>query len=274
MLKSQVLVDVLKGKYTGSYDDFEKMLCDDVKKEMINLNDNEKCIFECVVLEELINKNGELLGGRAIGTFKIQYSKSIIMDLFKGNRINLITLFHELAHIRQNVLIESGVGYFNVISYIKDSLLNYYQELENDRFLGKSYRNSYYKNNYSNYSKEIDADIEAVYNMIMFCSENGIDISDIIETLENYVDDLKTRKDMARYVGGCITFNSYYLSLEKAFDIAVREHAEWLLWYPQLLDEYSVIDGGIVVRKDEDNKKDIVDLYHKPIKLVKGKVYL
>lgn len=273
MLKCDVLVEALKGEYNGSYEEFELVLCDAIKKEMIKINDDNNSLCECLVIENLTNQNGELIAGRARNCTEILFNKSIIDDLFNGNRMSLLTLFHELAHIRQNVLIESGSDSSSVIRYIKDALLNHYQELENYRFLGKTYGNSYYRNNYSYNSMEIDAEIEAIYSMITFCDENSIDISDIMNTVEDYFDDLKVRKNKKRYVGDCITFNSYYLTLEEAFDIAINDHAEWLLWYPQLLSEYSIIDGGIVVKNRKDNKKDVVDLYYQPKKIVKEKMF-
>ncbi len=261
MLKCEALVDAMEKRFTGSYMEFEEKIIKYVEDYMTDLCQKRNYFPICSVQENLPYI------GLAKGNDKIIFNKEVIKELMNGNKLFLIFLFHELSHIQQNIQIETGVATPNIICYIKDTLLNKYQQIENKQFYGyvenKTY--SYYTINYENHSKEIDAELNAILLTIEFFQENNIDLPNETKYLKDYFDALVKRKNKKRNLTYCGTFNSYYLTLDEAFDVAIKYHPEWLEEYPQLKVEYKLEDG-VIQKKSEITYQEYninSDLYHK-----------
>ena len=268
MIKCEDLVNALNGNYNGSYDNFENSIIEFTKNYMNSLCKKKDYNPKCLVKEKLS------ACGITIGTDHIIFNKKVIKNLMNGEKLHLITIFHELTHIQQNIQIESGIATPNIMRYIKDLLLDEYQKIENKEFNYKSTEQllSYYKVNYKNESTEIDANLNAILLTIQFFLENNIDYTKEEKNLDTYFDKLIKRKYQKRNLTYCITFNSYYLTLDEAFDIAIKYHPEWLERYPQLKVEYTY-NNGIIEKKDVPTyqKYDTnSDAYHK-IKYLKTK---
>lgn len=269
MIKCETIVNALNGNYEGSYHDFEKEIIKFVESYMCTLCKNEYYMPSCLVEENLS------VDGITIGTDKIIFKKNLIKLLMSGEKLCLIVIFHELSHIQQNIQIKNGISTPNIIRYIKDILLDEYQDEENKKFLISPIDEifSFYKVNYKNESSEIDANLNAILLTIQFFIENNIDCTKEEENLLNYFDKLIERKSQKRNLTHCITFNSYYLSLDEAFDVAIKYHPEWLERYPQLKTEYK-LNNGLVEKNSkiiyqEYNEKS--DTYHKIKHLIKKK---
>ena len=170
MIKCEALVNALNGNYKGSYYDFEKEIIKFVESYMRILCKDKNYTPSCLVEENLS------VDGITDGTDKIMFKKNVIKLLMGGEKLCLIAIFHELSHIQQNIQIKNGISTPNIIRYIKDILLDEYQDEENEKFfispIDKIF--SYYKVNYKNESSEIDANLNAILLTIHFFIENNI----------------------------------------------------------------------------------------------------
>ncbi|MBQ8682034.1 MAG: hypothetical protein IJ509_03905 [Bacilli bacterium] len=267
MIKCEALVKALTGNYDGSYYEFEKEIIKFVESYMSTLC-KETSYSPNVKVEEKISADGI-----TVETDKIIFNKKLIKSLMSGQKLALIAIFHELSHIEQNIQIKNGISTPNIIRYIKDILLNEYQDKENRQFsmCARDTNFSYYKVNYKNESSEIDANLDAILLTIQFFLENNIDYTREETYLMNYFDELIERKSQKRNLTHCITFNSYYLTLDEAFDVAIKYHPEWLERYPQLKVEYRLINGSVLKKSEfiyqEYNESS--SIYHKIKRLVK-----
>ena len=89
-----------------------------------------------------------------------------------------------------------------------------------------------------------------------FCLINEIELSEQIEQkLQTDFTKLESKKNFMRYVGDNIIFNSYYLSLDEAFDLAITDYPELLEVYTQLNIEY-FISNGKICKKDSINYEE------------------
>ena len=267
MINCEALVDALNGNYKGSYHDFEKEIIKFVETYMRALCKNIYYTPLCLVKENLS------VDGMAIGTDEIIINKKIIESLMNGGKLSLIVLFHELAHIQQNIQIKKGVSTPNIIRYIKDKLLDEYQDKENKEFGIYSYNKifNFYEINYENESSEIDANLNAILLTEQFFMKNNIDYTEDNDTLNIYFEKMIKRKNRKRNLTYCCNFNSYYLTLDEAFDVAIKYNSEWLERYPQLKVEYE-LNNGLVEKKvdviyQEYNENS--DMYHKIKRLIK-----
>ena len=99
----------------------------------------------------------------------------------------------------------------------------------------------------------------------LFIGENGVaainaitPVTGITTFFANIIKQNSSEKKK-RYVGGCCSFNDYYLSLDEAFDVAIKHHPEWLDEYPQLSAQYYRVGDKVFKIKDSvyDENKDI-----------------
>lgn len=256
-------VSFLKGNKSLNYDDFKHLTIEYFSEYITKLYKNNNCKF--------IISNDLSVCGKCIGTEKIIINEDIVKKIYNGAIGYLLVIFHEISHLEQNIQIEEGKISKNIINYIKDFLLKNYQSEQNEYF-GISDNLSYYKLNYSCESSEIDANLNSILLFAKFCLKNEIEIEEKEkQKLEVTFIELEQKKKQVRYVGANIIFNSYYLSLEEAFDLAIKNHPEWLEEFSQLNIEY-YIKNGKIIRKDVidyeecDNDKSLYSYYLKKTK--------
>jgi len=262
-IECKALVDALKGNYKGTYEKFEKEIIIYIKKCILFLNNYDNCIPRCLIKENLH------WAGTASSTNLICINKKIIQELMNGKKDNLFVIFHELTHIEQFVKIKNGISTEEVIKYIKDILLDDYQKKENSRIICIDNMKSYFNLNYDIESSELDAYLNSIILTTEFLLNNNIDVDD--EKIVKILIKILSKMDSDRYVGDIITFNSYYLSLEDAFDIAIKHHPEWIEMYPQLKTEY-YIEDGIVVKNENPTYQEYdvnSDKYYQIRKMLK-----
>lgn len=263
MENCDLFVNFLKGNKSLNYDDFKHLTVEYFSEYITKLYKNYNCKF--------IISNDFPVYGRCIGVEKIIINEDIIKKIYNGAIGSLLIIFHEISHLEQHIQIVEGKISKNIINYIKDILLKHYQCEQNECF-GISDNLSYYELNYSCESSEIDADLNSILLFVKFCLKNEIEIGEKAQQkLEVTFIELEQKKKQARYVGDNIIFNSYYLSLEEAFDFAIKDHPEWLEAFPQLNIEY-YIKNGKIIKKDAidyegcDNDKSLYSYYLKKTK--------
>lgn len=259
MIKCKAIVDALNGAYEGTYYEFEEKIVKFVEDCMATLCDDFYYIPSCLVKENIS------ADGSTIKDDTIILNKNTVKSLMNGKKLYLFVIFHELSHVQQLIEIRKGISTPDIIRYIKDILLNEYQEKENIKFgMFKDEKiPSYYKINYINDSMEIDANLNGIVLTKQFLSENNINYSKE-EFYTKHFDELELmkRKTNKRNLTYCYTFNSYYLTLDEAFDVVIKYHPEWLERYPQLQDEYKLEDGKvikksrIIYQENEENSKN------------------
>jgi len=258
-----LLIGFLKGNSSLDYEKFKYLMIDYFTIYINKLNEKYACQF--------MISNSITFTGICYGVEKIIINEREVRKIYNGNISSLLTIFHEISHLQQNIQIEEGIVSKNIINYIKDNLLRYYQDEQNKKF-GISKNSSYYILNYKYESSEIDANLNSILLFLRFCSKNEIELPKQIEKiLETEFSKLEVKKNFKRYVGENIIFNSYYLSLDESFDLAINDHPEWLEFFPQLNTEYFIVDDKIC-KKDNinyeecDNDESLYSYYLKKVK--------
>ncbi len=191
---------------------------------------------ECIIKDN-IDANGETLGC-TIGINKIILDKEVIESLMQGHKLNLICIFHELTHIQQNIQIHQGRTTETILKIIKDNILDDYQRGTIIKNMKTDNLISYYDINYAIESSEIDAKLNSILLTKKFFIDNGIDYTMEEKELDARYEEALKQKNRKRNLSMISTFNSYFLSLDDAFDVIVENHPQWLLKYPQLNQEY------------------------------------
>lgn len=242
-------INFLKGNIDLEYKEFKELLIKYFSEYINKLYEKYNC--------EFIVSTKMSAAGRCIGTEEIKINEYVVDNIYKGNLFYLTIIFHEISHLDQNIKIGEGHYDENVLNYIKDQLLDIYQHEQNGKFyIFKPL--SYYEKNYKCFSKEIEADLNSILLFLNFSLENKINLSDeTINMIETLAYQTKSNQTKKRYVGGNVIFNSYYLPLNEAFDFAIKDHPEWLEIYPQLKEEYYIMDYK-VYKKDNINQ-ELVD---------------
>lgn len=64
-------------------------------------------------------------------------------------------------------------------------------------------------------------------------------------------------RNYLRDVHNNINFNSYVIDFEEAFDILIKDHPSWLQ-YPQLQIEYYLDEFGNVVKRNDEELKELL----------------
>ncbi len=276
MYECDQLVSVLKGEYNIPYEKFERAIVEYIQKCMFFIYANYCEVDElenisgtyfpsCKIIKSL-DSDGE---AQYIDTILLK--RDTIINLFRGDKINLLIIFHELSHIEYNIQILRGYSTLNIINQIKDFLLNSYQKEQNSKYYYDD-PFDYYKYNYRVVSQEVDANLNAIALTTNFMKINNINDSDIFHELSKKYEEFSRRKKiMNRFVGGNVLFNNIYLSLDEAFSSAIKDNPFWLEVFPQLKVEYEIVDGVIVKKKNiiYQEYNDVNSLYYRVKQYIK-----
>lgn len=222
------------------------------------LEDIEFCKekFSCVV-SDLPSDTRGIFG---VVDNEIIIDKEVVDDIYHGNIISMLTIFHELCHFKINNEIMLGRVEFNLIRYLKERLLAIYcLETINlkDSNIYMETKNVYYESNYKVHSEERMSEIIAVHSLRIFLEKIGIELSEqqfqelkdkeMVNSFlfNNYLRDLRTSR----------RFNSYFLDFEVAFDIVIKSNPEWLK-FSQLNIEYCLDDNGKVRKRTKEELEE------------------
>ena len=232
-----------------SYDTFvEVMKCyiTDVMKA-INNNRIKKYNPLCAIYD-FKRSNDERCDGLAYKNFIIRINESVIKDIYDNNYIlELVTIFHELRHIGQNIAIDTGEFNEEILIFIKDEIL---------RDLCHKEGFDYYRENYKYLASEIDAEANGLYYMIIFIEQViGLNLkNDVKNSLNNDINSMLKKSNLIRRINGKED------DINTLFDYYIKEHPKYLKTYPQLNIEY-IVDNGTVRRKNSSELFDTMMLH-------------
>lgn len=202
-------------------------------------------------------------------------SESVIKSIYDGHLDDFEVIFHELNHFKIKYEILDGVINEDICRIVKEILIRKdsmdpFNELGSFKSLkGKrSYINdNYYFDNYMNYSEEVVARIRGANDLILFMRILTIfgkrNNSEVNKELDKMLEDL-VREDKIRYdnhirdFNSSLSFNSYYLSFDEAFDILVKYNPKWLE-YPQISIEYYIDSSNKVKKRGNEQLRELLE---------------
>lgn len=205
-------------------------------------------------------------------------NEDVIYNLYHGNFLELLTIFHELNHfVLKYELIMGKTSHYSV-RVLKEMLLNLlgqveYTNSENVRedinlILNNSFK-TYYKDNYELNSGEKIVNIKAIKDFKYVINYFKIRLSKYqLAVLQSELE--QERKNYQNYIRDVRynhNFNASFIDFEKAFDIMINSYPEWLK-FSQLQIEYCLDEFGNVRKR---TKEELFQLLSKEIDLEKQK---
>lgn len=231
MLKCESLNKILNGDKSVNYFKFKNDILVFIKDYMKDINKN---FF--LYLPDVTYMNSDVEFGYSYGNRAIGINENVLKNIYKGNRLYLLHIFHEIAHIKFVTLIHENKTNPMLIDIIKEYLLyEMYDE--------------YYDYNYKYESSEVQADLEAINMLIDYFNDNYIVFKrcELYKLKTNiYILNKKLKNKKRKYFN---RKNKKYeiKDFNVLFDEVVENNSKWLNWYPQLELEYYKDDG--VVKK-------------------------
>lgn len=237
-----IIKEVLNGNRIVSYEEFENVI------ELFGLyNMRIGSNVKFIITDDLpVN-----VSGRCYGINLIKIKKKVIKNIYCGKKCSMKTIFHELKHFRDNYNIFNDIYDDETIFILKELLLNFEVNEFEKIILGKHASvNRYYKNNYNLESSEVLAEKYAYLDMIKYFEFIGVKLSDSeLNDISNniYMLDKKYNNKLRNFTH-CLMYNNCYLTVDEAFEIAIRDNKSWLDIFPCLKEEYYVDNKNKVRR--------------------------
>ncbi len=177
-----------------------------------------------------------------INPYRITLDAETINLLYNGMDDGYLTLFHELAHIKQYIDIMSNELNESIMNFIKDRIVV--------DFLYGQTDDEYYNINHDIISYEIDAEINGYKWLLIFMSNLGIKLNEeVINKINEQIEELKKLLDFKeRNISMTPNINGDTMSIDDLFEIAVINNPKYLETYPVLQLEY-IVDGNHVRSK-------------------------
>lgn len=164
-------------KHLIQYDNFKEIIIAFVEKIMSSyLEDTKYYIdkYSCVIKNLPSYRRGEFNPKNNV----ITINEKVINDIYSGKIDAFITIFHELNHFKSEYDIKLGKINNDIIRTIKEDLLRASSQDPFSEMKGIKYINDdYYKCNYTVFSDEKIAEINAINNFISFMEIIGINLS-------------------------------------------------------------------------------------------------
>lgn len=181
--------------------------------------------------------------GRCRGIKWIKIKKDVVSNIYHGDKMAMITIFHELKHFRDNYNILNDIYDDETIRILKERLINWANNEFEREILDKDVSfNCYYKANYDVESSEVLAEKYSYLDMIKYFEFIGVELSDNeLDNINNKIHmlDKKYNKKL-RNLTNCLMYNSFYLTVDEVFDVAISDNPLWLEEFPCLKKEYYV----------------------------------
>lgn len=251
--------------FSISYNEFEEIMITFTEKIMGSYLEDTKFYkdkYSCVIKDLPSYRRGEFNSENNV----ITINKKVINDIYLGKINSMTIIFHELNHFK--VLYDIQLGRINkdLIRSLKDELLRVsshdpFSEHKTIKAGPTSINDNYYECNYTVFSDEKVAEINAINDLILFIKMAGIELSlqhlqelnDRIEKntsqYNNYLRDLRLN----------LNFNNYFLDFEEAFDVMIKFNPDWLT-IPQLNIEYYLGEDGMVAKRTKEELEERLEM--------------
>lgn len=233
------------------YSNFKEILVAFVEKIMSSyLKDtkyhNDK--YSCIVKKLPSYRLGEFNSENNV----IIINESVIKEIYLGKINSMTVIFHELNHFKSKYDIKLGIINSDIIRTIKEDLLR----VANNRD-SKLINDDYYKCNYTVFSDEKIAEINAINNLISFVRIVGIELSkQHLQQLDEQIEsNTRQYNNYLRDLRLIFNYNNYFLDFEEAFDIMIKHNPSWLT-IPQLNIEYYLDKNGKVVKRTKEELEE------------------
>lgn len=244
-------------KHLIQYNNFKETLVAFIENIMSTyLEDTEyyKDKYSCIVKKLPTYRRGEFNPKNNI----IIINEAVIQDIYSGNIDSMITIFHELNHFKSKYDIRLGKVNNDIIRTIKEDLLRIA-----NRDLFKFNKDSsfidddYYKCNYTVFSDEKIAEINAINNLLFFIQIVDIELSE--QHLQQLKDQIKNNNSQynnyLRDLRLIFNYNNYFSDFEEIFDIMIKRNPDWLA-IPQLSIEYYLGKDGKVAKRTKQELEE------------------
>lgn len=239
-----IIREVLNGNRIVSYLEFENVI---KLFGLYNMSFVDDAKF--IITDEL----SLFVLGRCCGIEWIKINKKVIKKIYFGDKFSMLAIFHELKHFKDNYNIFNDIYDEDTVLILKEELINEANNEFSNNLFGEHDlfdSDNYYLSNYEKCSQEILADRYGYIEMLRYFKEIGVNLtSGEVNCIECEIKKLdKKLSNKIRNFKDCLMFNSYYLSVDEAFDFVVLDNPKWLEDFPCLRKEYYV-DSKNKVRK-------------------------
>lgn len=198
----------------------------------------------------------------------ITINDDVVTKLYKGNILEVLTLFHELNHVLIKYEIAKETINYDLSRCLKEiliisngnkELVRIKNNLKNNFFTEGFYH--YYSDNYSYISEEKIAEIMAINELLTFINHFNIKITDFEqkELQKMLKQNQQEYRNYLRDVRHIISFNSYFIDFEEVFALMIKEHPEWLKFKVLQIEYYLNKEGEVVKR----SKKELLEMLSK-----------
>lgn len=235
----------------------------DIKKIVISFcynklkkyyNDFEVEVHDAQYLDSLSKLKGVqgLLLNRTV-----YLAEDIVLDIRNNNMEIFRVILHEVQHIKQRHLIE-----FNDISYRAYLLIM-------EQIIIMEMNDEYYKDNYYYFFEEIDARLEAEFELYDFLDKHNSDL--LVENIDDILKSVNDCEEEASNVYRKVKDKN--INREELFDKIVLRHPEYLEYYP-ILNFYYNPDGtkipisSIIERKKSNPTNSSDEIFYRKVKLL------
>lgn len=176
---------------------------------------------------EILDTKSKLKGVQGLLINKTVYlEENLVLDIRNNNLEILRVIMHEVQHIKQRYLIETNDISYRAYLLIMEQIV--IMEMNDD----------YYKDNYYYFFEEIDARLEAEFELYDFLEKNNTELlaDNIDEILENVTECEEETQEVFRKV------KNKNINREDLFDKIIMKNPMYVEYYP-ILNFYYNTDG-------------------------------
>lgn len=265
----KILSIVLKNHYLNkeefrpiiSYNEFKETIKAFIEKIMETFLENTEYSndkYSCNFKQMTLSRGGEF----SLENNEITINEDAIKKLYHGNLSEMATIFHELNHFKIKYELKLGKINQDLVRIAKENLLSMssFDSFKNTIKKGITYTNDYYECNYSVFSEEKVAEINAIRNLIFLLKSADIELSEheMHELERRIADNNRQYENYLRDLRYNFNFNSYFLDFEEAFDIMIIYNPDWLKC-PQLNIEYYQDENGKVKKRTIEQLQEMLN---------------
>lgn len=247
----------VKDNNSISYNEFKETIVSFIETIMKSYLENTKYLndkYSCIIKKLPTYRRGEFNPKNNV----ITINEAVIEDIYLGKINSMITIFHELNHFKSKYDIRLGKVNNDIIRTIKEDLLRIANQglfkFNKDSSL---IDDNYYKCNYTVFSDEKIAEINAINNLILFTQLTDIELPK--QHLQQLINQIKNNtsqyNNYLRDLRLIFNYNNYFSDFEEIFDIMIKHNPDWLA-IPQLTIEYYLDKDGKVAKRTKQELEE------------------